>query len=323
MARKTHSKAPDAPSSKAASAKTAAPIESSASQGAARRRGKVLVVLGVVLLCGWGANAIWRQAAPMVANSSRYILPAAKITTSQTPEWIVADVRNQVIENSRLDGRLSILDVDFVDAIRHAFSLHPWVQSVDRIEKHYPPAVHVTITFRQPVAVVETASGELLPVDAGASHLPADDVPLIRRKYLPRITGIVGQPAIGRRWEDPRVSGAVAIAVRLADVWEPLHLEAITPQVRPQWRNEQQFFVYDIVSRGGTQIIWGAAPDAAAPGEADFMVKLERLRKCIELYGPLDSIKAPGTVDVRGELHVEPRMVKHEDELGEDATLVK
>jgi hypothetical protein len=291
----------------------------------------VLVILSVVMACGFGVQAIWRQAAPLVASRGRYILPATKITTSATPEWIAADVRAQVIENGRLDGRLSILDADFVDAIRHAFTLHPWVQSVERIEKRYPPAVHVELVFRQPIAVVESARGELLPVDSGGSLLPADDVPLIRRKYLPRISGIVGQPPVGQRWEDPRVAGAVAIAVRLSDVWEPLHLEIIAPRARPEMRSEQQFYVYDIVTRGGTQIIWGASPGAVAPGEADFLVKLERLRKCVELYGPLDSIKAPGTVDVRGELHVEPRMVKNGeprmankvDESGEDASLAK
>jgi hypothetical protein len=160
-------------------------------------------------------------------------------------------------------------------------------------------------------------------VDKGGSHLPAGDVPLIRRQYLPRIMGIVGQPPVGQRWEDPRVQGAVEIVGYLADLWESLHLTAITPRARPEIRGERQFFVYDIVTRGGTQIIWGASPHAGAPGEAAFMVKLERLRKCIEQYGPLDSVKAPGTVDVRGELHVEPRMVKQPEGAGEAATVVK
>jgi hypothetical protein len=325
LARKTTTKGADAPAKQSTAAKSTpgALAIDSISKGIARRRGKVLIVLAVVLICGWGVKAVWRQAAPLVASRGRYILPAARITTSQAPEWLVADVRGQVVENSRLDGRLSILDPDFVESIRHAFSLHPWVQSVDRLEKRYPPAVHVELTFRQPVAAVETARGELLPVDSAANHLPADDVPLIRRKYLPRITGIVGQPPVGQGWEDPRVAGAVAIAVRLAEVWEPLHLEVIAPRARPELRSEQQFYVYDIVTRGGTQIIWGASPDAAAPGEAEFMVKLQRLQQCVEQYGPLDSVKAPGTVDVRGELHVEPRLVKHSEEVGEDATVVK
>jgi hypothetical protein len=289
----------------------------------ARRRAKVLVVLAVVMLLGWGAQAIWQFAAPVVASRARYLLPAKSITITPPPEWIVADIRGQVIHSAGLDGRLSILDSQFVETIKHAFALHPWVQSVDRVEKSFPPAVHVEVTYRRPLAVIETARGDLLPVDAAGSHLPAEDVLLIRRKSLPRITGIVGQPLEGQRWEDPRVPGAVEIINHLTDGWESLHLETITPRARPVTRDERQFFVYDIVTRGGTRIIWGASPSAGAPGEAPFGVKLDRLKNCVKQYGPLDRVEAPGTVDVRGELHVEPRMVKQPDDDGEDGTVVK
>jgi hypothetical protein len=145
-------------------------------------------------------------------------------------------------------------------------------------------------------------------------HLPADDVPLIRRQYLPRITGIAGQPPVGQRWEDPRVAGAVDLALALADVWEPLHLSEICPSARTELQGGRQVFVYDIITRGGwTKIVWGAAPGEHAPGESQVAVKLQRLKQCVEQYGPLDSVKAPGTVNVRGELRVEPRMVKKED----------
>ncbi|HEX6961684.1 MAG TPA: hypothetical protein VF175_07450, partial [Lacipirellula sp.] len=218
-----------------------------------RRRGKVLVVLGVALFFGLGVKAVWQKAAPIVANRERYILPAERITMTPQPEWIVAEVCGQVIHNSGLDGRLSILDADFAQNVRHAFALHPWVASVERVQKDFPPAVHVEVTYRRPVAVVETASGELLPVDASGIHLPAEDVPLIRRQYLPRITGVVGQPPIGQKWADARVEGAIEIVTLLGENWEPLHLAAISPRARPEIRGERRFFVYDIVTRGGTQ----------------------------------------------------------------------
>ncbi|MBA3484215.1 MAG: hypothetical protein H0T51_20625 [Pirellulales bacterium] len=307
---------------KAAESAAAAPAAVTA-RPLARRRAKVLVVFAVVMLLGWGAQAIWRHAAPVVASRDRYLLPAKAITITPPPEWIVADVRGQVIHSAGLDGRLSILDAEFEESIKHAFALHPWVQSVDRTVKSFPPGVHVEVTYRRPVAVIETARGDLLPVDAAGSHLPADDVLLIRRKSLPRITGIVGQPLEGQRWEDARVPGALEIIGYLTDGWESLHLETITPRARPEIRDERQFFVYDIVTRGGTRIIWGASPHAGAPGESPFAVKLDRLKNCVKQYGPLDSVKAPGTVDVRGELHVEPRMVKQPGDDSEDATVVK
>jgi hypothetical protein len=320
---KTASPPPAKKSFKGKSASEATLAVSAPAPRVARRRGRVIVVLAVVLLLGWGAQAAWHWAAPHVANRDRYLLPASGISISPPPEWIVADIRGQVIHSSGLDGRLSILDSGFVEAIKHAFALHPWVLSVNRIEKRFPPAVNVELTYREPLAVIETARGELLPVDRHGLHLPAEDVPLIRREYLPRAIGIVGQPPVGQRWEDARVQGAIEIVGYLTQVWEPLHLKVITPRARPEIRGERQFFVYDIVTHGGTRIIWGASPHAGAPGEASFEVKLARLKSCVEKYGPLDSMKAPGIVDVRSDLHVEPRMVKQSEDAADDATVVK
>lgn len=279
----------------------------------ARRRGKTLVVLGVVALLAWGTQAAWRQAAPVVASRERYLVAAERVSLTAAPPWISADVRAEIIHSAGLDRRLSILDPAFPETVKNAFALHPWIQSVDRIEKRVPAGVSVEVTYRKPVAVIETPFGDsrqLLPVDVRGVHLPAEDVPLIRRQYLPRITGIVGQPPVGQRWEDRRVAGAVEIAALLGDVWEALHLQEITPSTREEVFETQQYFVYELVARGGTRIQWGPAPQARVPGDDSFAVKLQRLNECVRQYGPLDSIDAPGTINVRGGLQVGPRMVK-------------
>jgi hypothetical protein len=282
-----------------------------------RRRGKALAALGVVGLLAWGARTIWQSAAPVVAARERYLVPADRITLTAPPAWIAADVRGQVVHAAGLDRRLSILDPAFPETVKNAFALHPWIASVDRIEKRVPAGVQIDVSYRKPVAVIETPSGEtllLLPVDDRGVHLPADDVPLIRRQYLPRITGIVGQPPVGQRWEDGRVAGAVEIAALLGDVWEALHLQEITPSTRPEVKvvgtEEVQYFVYELVARGGTRILWGPAPRARAPGDEAFAVKLQRLNECVKQYGPLDSIDSPGTINVRGGLQVGPRLVR-------------
>lgn len=292
----------------------------------ARRRARVLVILAVVATIGFVLRSVWQRVAPRVAASERYLVPASGITVSPPPEWIVADVRQQVIHKAGLDRRLSILDPAFVDQIQHAFTLHPWVEQVVRIEKKSGPGVFVELAYRRPVATIEAPLGdshELLPVDNAGRHLPAEDVPLIRRQYLPRIIGISGRPPVGQNWEDRRVPGAVEIAVRLGAVWEQLHLFQIVPSAREEVRDDRQYFVYEVVTRGGTKIIWGAAPRDQVPGEAAFALKLDRLRQCVERYGPLDTVKAPDTINVRGELQVTPRMVKQPKNGEEPATVVK
>jgi len=139
---------------------------------------------------------------------------------------------------------------------------------------------------------------------------------------LPRLTGVVGPPPTGQGWDDPRVIGGVELAARLADDWESLHLFEIVPSARPEIQGDRRFFVYDLRSGGGTQIIWGAPPQESVPGEDDFGVKLQRLKQCAVEYGPLDSVKSPAVIDIRRGIAVTPRTVKKTDP-ADDETVVK
>ncbi len=218
-----------------------------------------------------------------------------------------------MVRDAGLEGRLSILEDGLVHALENSFRLHPWVESVDRITKSSPPAVHLDLTYRRPVAVVEIASREgalLLPADKNGIHLPANDVPAIRRNSLPRISGIVGQPPTGQRWDDPRVAGAADLANRLSAVWQTYHLANILPSARPEIHSEHRYYVFNLITRGGTRIVWGAIAPAGSSGEADFQTKLERLKQCAERFGPLDTVRGPAVVDIRRGLIVEPRTAK-------------
>ena len=276
-------------------------------------RMRVLLALVVVALLGWAMQAVWQRVAPMVIHREPYLLSAERITMTPQPEWITADIRAEVIRNAGLDQRLSILDDAFMGVIQDGFGLHPWINSVEKITKQFPAGVHVEVTFRKPVAVVEMASQEgmlLVPLDERGVVLPLDDVPEIRKRYMPRIQNIVDRPPVGQQWDNERVQGAVDLAVRLADVWEPLHLVDILPSTRPEILDEHRFYVYDLMTRGGTRVVWGAAPGMSPPGEADFAAKLDRLRNCVTQHGPLDTVQSPAIVDVRNQLTVTPRTVK-------------
>ncbi len=289
-------------------------------------RARVLVALFVVVLLGWGLRAVWQHVAPSIIQRDRYLLAAEKITISTLPEWITADLRMEVVRNSGLDRQLSVLDDAFASVVQDAFVLHPWVESVNKITKSYPPAVHVELTFRHPVAVVELASPQgvqLIPVDPHGVQLPAKDVPDIRKRYLPRIGGIVGRPPVGQQWADLRVVGAAELAEKLASTWESLHLVDILPSALPEIRDGHRYFVFNLITRGGTQIVWGAAPSNAPPDEDSFEAKLRRLRDCANQHGPLDSVRGPAVVDVRHEVAITPRTVKKSPPVDEDLPLVK
>ena len=289
-------------------------------------RARVLVALAVVALLGWGFQALWQQVAPQVIQQEKHLLSAQRISVSQTPEWITTDFVGEVVRDAGLDGRLSLLDDSFPQVIEDAFSLHPWVETVERIEKRYPQGVHVQLNYRRPVAVVEMSAKEgvlFVPVDSHAVHLPTRGFPDMRKRHLPRIGGIVDRPPVGQKWPDPRVEGAVEIADQLQKVWQELHLVDILPSARPEIREDHRYFVFDLITRGGTRIVWGAAPNAAPSGEHSFEAKLARLKKCVGQHGPLDSVHGPAVVDVRRELAITPRTVKKPPSADEDASVVK
>ncbi len=322
MAR-TKSAAPSA-KAKPKAAKTELPAPSP--HPLARRRALAAAVLAVVALLTLGGKALWEFVGPTVAGRERYMLRAENIAISDLPEWIIGDVRGQVIHSGGLDGRLSVVDPKFVTILENAFGLHPWVAKVQRIEKRFPPGVFVELEYRRPVAAVESPLGDgsqLLPIDAGGVLLPADDVPLIRRSYLPRISGVVSPPATGQRWDDPRVAGALDLAVRLADEWESLSLVEISPSARPEVLGDRRFFVYDLVTRGRTRIVWGAPPRDGVPGEDEFAVKLDRLKQCVSQYATLDWTDWPAIVDVRRGIAVTPRTAKKPPDAAADPVVAE
>ncbi len=271
---------------------------------------RLLLALTVIGLLGWGLHRSWLHYAPSVIHRPRYLVPGQRITISSTPEWINSDIRSEVVRNAGLDGQLSILDKDLVATIRSAFLLHPWVASVDRIMKSYPPAVQVSLSYRRPVAVVEIAGptgAELLPVDSQGIHLPASGLPEMHKRTLPRIGNIVGRPPEGQKWDDPRVAGAAILATRLASLWQQLYLVDILPSARPEIRGKHHYFIFNLVTRGHTRIVWGAAPQVGPPSEADFATKIKRLQQCAKRCGPLDSVRGPAVIDIRQGLEITPR----------------
>ena len=110
---------------------------------------------------------------------------------------------------------------------------------------------------------------------------------------------------MGERWADERVTSAAALAARLADVWSQLRLVEIIPSMHAQVRGDASFYAFEIMTSGGTRIVWGAGPgreqDAA---ESPFDAKRKRLLDYASGPGQLDSIDGPASVDVRSDLVV-------------------
>lgn len=132
-----------------------------------------LCVVAVVLmvLISW---PYLRTKVPRLADQPEYAVTVNQIHISEPPPWVPADIAQQVYNRAGLPDRMSLLDEGLVGQISDAFRLNPWVKSVERVEKHQPAGVTVTLTYRKPVALVEVRDG-LYPIDADGILLPPRD----------------------------------------------------------------------------------------------------------------------------------------------------
>jgi hypothetical protein len=276
----------------------------------------VWITLISLFALGFGARVLWRYQAPRIAGEPQYRLTIENIHITPPPPWIRSDVKEEALRDSGLAGNLSVLeDWDTISSrIKTAFELHPWVASVQRITKRLPSALDIELTYRKPIAAVESrdASGvSFLPIDEHAVRLPDGDFTDVERRYLPRIAGVTGRPLVGDTWVDDRVVGGARLAAALADVWQQLRLVEILARGEPSSSDGNTACTFEIVTSGGTRIVWGSAPGKeATANESTANEKRQRLLDYAAQYQHLDSINGPAELDIRNELVVKPRTAR-------------
>jgi hypothetical protein len=278
---------------------------------------------GLVLIIGLGISAqlLWQYSKPVVSGGAQYQITADSIHITPPPPWIRSDIKTEALRDLGMSQPISLLDdwPALAERIENAFEYHPWIRSVDRISKSLPSSLTVELTYRRPVAAVESSDSDgvaFLPVDERAIRLPEADLTDAERRHLPRISGITGRPLVGDRWDDPRVDGGAKLAATLADVWQQLELVEILAAVEPQSASSQPQCSFELVTTGGTRIAWGASPGMEG-GAGEFPCDQKRaqlLRYCAQ-QGGLDSVDGPARLDVRRELVVTPHTARNKTEV--------
>lgn len=293
-----------------------APVQSSRPITKILWRPKLWGAVALVFFVGAAGNLAWKRYLPAIARHPQYQITAENVHITPPPPWIRADVKTEALRDSSLFGKLSVIDdhEQLQKRVRDAFTFHPWVAAVGSIKLDLPASLDVELQYRRPIAAVETvdnASVSYLPIDAQGVRLPDAEFTDYERRSLPRISGVTGVPSVGDRWADERVLNAADLAAKLADVWGQLRLVEIVPSLHAQVRGDASFFAFEIMTSGGTRIVWGAAPgreqDAA---ESPFEAKRKRLLEYAASHGKLDSIDGPASVDVRSDLVVMPRTAR-------------
>ena len=253
-------------------------------------------LLVAVLLVG--SHLVWKAVRPHVLSSDDYLVGPQKVEITPLPDWIHTDVRAEVFRNASLDAPLSIMDDDLAERISNAFSLHPWIAKVGQVKRLPLGRVTVELAYRRPVCMVEVR-GDLLPVDVRGVLLPVEDFSPVEKGRYPRLAGVDTLPVatVGQCWGDPRVVGGAEIAAALAGAWAELKFSRIVPLAAASPRTADRY-TYELLTRGGTRVLWGRAPGTNAPGEIDAAEKVARLRNYARQHGTLEGRDGPQELDV-------------------------
>jgi hypothetical protein len=257
-----------------------------------------IAVVFSLILAG-GMYTLWRSVKPQVLALPQFLVAPENVNVTPPPKWIRSDVKGDVVRDIGLAGPVSILDEDLGERFYEAFAAHPWVAKVNRVLKRPPAGVDVNLVYRRPVLMVKVPDG-LLPVDAeGVQLLTADFSPLEASRY-PRIVelGPATPPPAGTRWSDTRVVQAAALAAVLIDAWQELGLQKLALAEEPP-PSAAGPFEFDLFTKEGTRVAWGAAPTLSADAQAVAADKLARLRNYHAEHNTLEGPRGPQTLDLR------------------------
>ena len=162
-------------------------------------------------------------------------------------------------------------------------------------------ATLVRLVFRRPVAWVETDSGRVA-VDVTGVRLPGEDLVGETAERYPVVRGVTSQTpaADGVAWNDPSVVAAAQLAVELESYWEPFDLVAIVVKRRdPMGNSVGDHMVLELLTRGGSRVVWGRSPGTGHPGELTTAQKIGRIMQFISHFDSLDPPDGPFEINIR------------------------
>ena len=274
-------------------------------------------ILGTVVLAGLfvvvipALPSLW----PTISQRDRFKLSVEAIELTAASNWAPHDVAQRVAADHPEWNERSLLDKSLVADLAAAFAKHPWIEKVDRVEKTRQGRVVVQVTYRTPVAMVETYRG-LYPVDVQGVLLPPSDFSIAESDQLPRLEGIKSLPngKAGQPWGDPLVAAGAKLCSELTSKgtldshWARFGLKAVIAPPPPSTAPTDipEPLVFQLQTKGteepqhreGRLIIWGRAPgdDTLEP---TVVQKLGRLEEYLNRFQSLELPEDGQILDLR------------------------
>jgi hypothetical protein len=261
-------------------------------------RPSVLLGLAAVILASVAWPIILRSL-PDPSQRDEYLTDRNAITVNDPPHWVPRDLVEQVLDQAQIPETLSLLDDDLTSQIAQAFEHHPWVARVVHVQKSVPAQINVELEYRRPVAMVQVDSG-MYPIDPQGILLPPSDFSVAETRSYPLIVDVKSTPrgSAGTPWGDPLIFGAARIADVLSTHWKDFDLQKIRRIPQTSETSTETTF-YELVTVGGSRILWGRAPGVDHPGELTVEQKIGRLQRYHSDFGGFDEPHGPYEIDIR------------------------
>jgi len=266
-----------------------------------------LLLLASILLTTFLMLPGIRQLASTLKHRREYVVTMDDIRITQPPAYVPADFVSRVYFRAQLPAELPLLDDSTLLKVADAFIADPWVADIRRVKKDYPSFIQLDIVYRHPAAMVRIGDG-LYPVDEKGVLLPSRDFTRDEALQFPIISNVRSVPsgADGTEWGDPAVTGAARLAWVFYNgdqpgepKWKRFELAEIRVPRRRSADETIDDMVFELVTRGGSRIVWGRAPGIAHPAELSVDQKIARLESYIASYGSFEDRNGAYELDIR------------------------
>lgn len=162
------------------------------------------MLLGVALFMGC---VVWAglEASAQLRDHDRYMIRISDIECKPPPGAEREEFISEVRYLANLPDRVASLEEGLAARVAEAFSKHPWVEMVERVELRPNGPLSVTLKYRRPVLQIVYA-GVVRVVDRHGIVLPAS----AETVGLPVYDGVPskGPGPVGTQWNDRDVVSA-------------------------------------------------------------------------------------------------------------------
>ncbi len=155
-------------------------------------------------------------------KSEAFLVRNIEVKSTKSPPGLLMG-QSDIIHMTAIPlGRVSLFTLD-LRTIENRLLQNEWIQSV-RLEKKFANTLLISVTYRNPIALIQKSKGELAYVDSegqifgSAGSIGVSDLPLISGINLENTDRLKKAIELAKLWEDSKL-GSVALVSTIH--WDP------------------------------------------------------------------------------------------------------